>query len=83
MKTGNGVKYIADFPNDFYKSGKSDVEEVTAMFAAEIGGVNSFEPIIVGAMMDLPIVDADGMGRAFPEIQVIAIPTVGICTCAY
>ena len=30
---------------------------------------NSIEPIIAAAMAGLPVVDGDGMGRAFPEVQ--------------
>ena len=36
---------------------------------AEIGGANSIKPLTVGAELNIPIVDADGMGRAFPELQ--------------
>lgn len=35
----------------------------------EIGGLNSIEPLTVSAELDLPVIDADGMGRAFPELQ--------------
>ena len=27
------------------------------------------EPLIIGAERGIPVVDADGMGRAFPELQ--------------
>lgn len=40
-----------------------------AVVCAEIGGANSIEPLVAGAELGLPIVDADGMGRAFPELQ--------------
>jgi len=40
----------------------------TAIMCAEIGGLNSMEPLIVGADCDLPILDCDGMGRAFPQL---------------
>lgn len=43
--------------------------EATALISSEIGGANAMEPIIVGAQAGLPIVDGDGMGRAFPELQ--------------
>lgn len=43
--------------------------EVDALIPGEIGGVNSIVPLCVGAMTGLPVVDADGMGRAFPELQ--------------
>ena len=35
----------------------------------EAGGMNSIRPIYVGARLGIPVVDGDGMGRAFPEIQ--------------
>ena len=40
-----------------------------AVMALEIGGGNALQPFLVGALMDLPVVDADAMGRAFPEVQ--------------
>lgn len=41
--------------------------EVAATIPIEVGGSNSFVPLIAGAQLGLPTVDADGMGRAFPE----------------
>lgn len=35
----------------------------------EIGGANGLMPLIVGALLGLPVIDADPMGRAFPELQ--------------
>lgn len=46
-----------------------------ATVSAEAGGVNSMIPIVVAATLDVPLVDADGMGRAFPEIQMVT-PTL-------
>jgi hypothetical protein len=43
--------------------------EVDALIPGEIGGVNSIVPLCVSLMTGLPVVDADGMGRAFPELQ--------------
>ena len=40
-----------------------------AVMAVEIGGGNGIEPFLVGATLNLPVVDADAMGRAFPEAQ--------------
>jgi DUF917 family protein len=42
---------------------------VTALICGEIGGANSMEPLITAAQSGLPVVDGDGMGRAFPELQ--------------
>lgn len=41
----------------------------TAIISAEIGGCNSMIPVAYAAMRGLPIVDGDGMGRAFPALQ--------------
>ena len=41
----------------------------TAVMSVEIGGGNAFQPLLVAAMTGLPVVDADAMGRAFPEAQ--------------
>lgn len=40
-----------------------------AVMSVEIGGGNSFQPFLVAAVTGLPVVDADAMGRAFPEAQ--------------
>jgi DUF917 family protein len=39
-----------------------------ATMPIEAGGVNSMIPLVVGMRLGLPVVDADGMGRAFPEL---------------
>ncbi|XP_031569251.1 uncharacterized protein LOC116303790 [Actinia tenebrosa] len=46
-----------------------------AIASAEVGGMNSLEPLAAAALLGLPVVDADGMGRAFPELQMF-IPFV-------
>jgi DUF917 family protein len=40
-----------------------------AVMAVEIGGGNALQPFMAAALLDLPVVDADAMGRAFPEAQ--------------
>jgi uncharacterized protein len=40
-----------------------------AVMSLEIGGGNAIQPLLVGAVLDRPVVDADCMGRAFPEAQ--------------
>ena len=42
---------------------------IDAIICSEIGGSNSIEPMVVGALTGRPVIDADGMGRAFPELQ--------------
>lgn len=43
-------------------------KEAYATMSIEAGGLNSTVPLGVAAALNMPIVDADGMGRAFPEI---------------
>lgn len=50
----------------------------TATMPIECGGINSMIPLMVGARTGLPVVDADGMGRAFPELQMETFGVYGI-----
>ena len=56
-------------------------EKATAMISNEIGGSNSLEPFIPAAIAGLPVVDADGMGRAFPEFQMKTYFVYGVPCC--
>lgn len=40
----------------------------TCTLPNEAGGMNATVPLLVGAQLGLPVVDADGMGRAFPHL---------------
>src|SRR2546430_2299771 len=40
-----------------------------AVMSLEIGGGNALQPFLAAALLGLPVVDADAMGRAFPEAQ--------------
>jgi len=51
---------------------------VGALMPAEIGGLNGLQPISWAAPMGLPVVDADGMGRAFPELTQSTMNIAGI-----
>lgn len=52
-----------------------------AIFCIEAGGLNSTIPIAVAAAAKLPIVDGDGMGRAFPELQMVSMTMFDIHAC--
>ncbi|MEM9221419.1 MAG: DUF917 domain-containing protein [Pseudomonadota bacterium] len=43
----------------------------------EAGGVNATIPLVVAARLGLPVVDGDGMGRAFPEFQMTTFNIYG------
>jgi uncharacterized protein len=51
---------------------------VSALMAAEIGGANGLLPVAWAARMGLPLADADGMGRAFPEVPQVSMHLAGI-----
>ncbi len=42
-----------------------------AILPMEMGGINSMIPIVAAARLGLPIIDADGMGRAFPQLEMV------------
>lgn len=50
----------------------------TAIVSAEIGGLNATLPVMMAARRGLPLVDGDGMGRAFPEIQMCTFNVRGV-----
>jgi DUF917 family protein len=53
-------------------------KRATHMISAEIGGGNSISPVIVALQAGLPLVDGDGMGRAFPEMQMDTFSIYGV-----
>jgi DUF917 family protein len=50
----------------------------THVVPAEVGGINSTLPIAAASALGLPLVDADGMGRAFPEVQMVTPTIIGV-----
>lgn len=67
---------------DYVRTKGSDI---TALLSGEIGGMNSIAPIYTAAQMDLPTIDADAMGRAFPSIQQVSfyIYKLEVTPCAF
>ena len=51
---------------------------IDALVCAEVGGANAMLPLAAAALSGLPLVDADGIGRAFPHID---MTTFGIHGC--
>jgi uncharacterized protein len=49
-----------------------------AIMALEIGGGNSIQPLMAAAHLDKPVVDADTMGRAYPEAQMTSVAVGGL-----
>ena len=49
-----------------------------AVMSLEIGGNNSIQPLMAAAHLALPVVDADTMGRAYPEAQMTSVAVGGL-----
>ncbi len=64
-KFPNGGEFKRSFDMYAQYSGK----KVSGTFPVEAGGINSMMPIVAAAELGLPVIDVDGMGRAFPELQ--------------
>jgi DUF917 family protein len=52
--------------------------DAKALLCAEIGGVNALLPLVLAARCGLPVVDGDGMGRAFPQLQMTTYHIFGV-----
>lgn len=55
-------------------------KKLDAFLLSEAGGMNSMIPISAAARAGLPLVNADGMGRAFPGIQQDTFTLNGVST---
>src|SRR6185295_15324474 len=51
--------------------------KATAIMSAEIGGINALFPVAMATHLGLPVIDGDGMGRAFPELQMVTFNILG------
>jgi DUF917 family protein len=49
-----------------------------ATIPMECGGLNSMIPLVAAAEAGIPVVDGDGMGRAFPELQMETFGVYGV-----
>jgi uncharacterized protein len=50
-----------------------------AVMSLEIGGGNGVQPLMAAAHLGLPVVDADTMGRAYPEAQMTSVAVGELC----
>jgi len=53
-------------------------KKIGAILCAEAGGLNSTIPFVIGAMTGVPVIDGDGMGRAYPELQMVTFTMHGV-----
>lgn len=73
-KLANGTEAVASLRKLEEHLGKS----ADATVPMECGGLNSMIPLLVAARAGIPVVDADGMGRAFPELQMETFGVYGV-----
>ncbi len=52
--------------------------KVDAIASFEVGGGNSLVPLTAAAALGVPVIDGDGMGRAFPEAQMMSYAIAGV-----
>ncbi|XP_069112790.1 uncharacterized protein [Argopecten irradians] len=72
IKTDGEKTYIESYEAaETFTTSSTDLEDkkIVALVSAEVGGMNCIEPLLVSAELGIPVLDADGMGRAFPELQ--------------
>lgn len=67
-----------EFPRAYHALRQYLGKEVYATMPIEAGGVNSMIPVASAARLGIPMVDADGMGRAFPELQMVTFHLGGV-----
>jgi DUF917 family protein len=53
-------------------------QKARAILCAEIGGINALLPLVLAVRSGLPVVDGDGMGRAFPQLQMVTYHIFGV-----
>ncbi|PGY10312.1 DUF917 domain-containing protein [Bacillus sp. AFS031507] len=73
-KTPNG----SELNIAFQKLSKYLNRDFVGVIPPEAGGVNTTVPMAVAGEMGLPVIDGDGMGRAFPELQMTSFHIGGV-----
>lgn len=73
-KFPNGAEMLAAL----HATEKHIGEPAQAVMCVEIGGMNALLPLVLAARAGLPVVDGDGMGRAFPQLQMTTFHILGV-----
>ncbi len=53
-------------------------EPAAAIAALDVASLNALTPVLTAAQLELPLVDADGMGRVFPQVGMTVWAAEGI-----
>ena len=80
LVVGMGIMGSTVFYNENIPSGWEGIEvlkryesnvsrKIGAIIPVEIGGINGLVPLLAAFQNNVPVVDGDGMGKAFPELN--------------
>jgi DUF917 family protein len=69
---GEEIIYVLRMLEKYYN------KEAKYLTQIEAGGINSMMPIVAAAKTGKPVLDGDGMGRAFPELQMVTFHLYGV-----
>ena len=67
-----------EFRDSFDALARHMGKQPVALMAVEVGGMNTLVPLALAAETGLPVVDADAMRRAFPQIEMTVFTLAGI-----
>jgi DUF917 family protein/N-methylhydantoinase A/oxoprolinase/acetone carboxylase beta subunit len=71
LGSGTEIKDAFESIQEFEKA------QATALMCLEIGGMNAMAPLTSAALTGVPVVDADGMSRAFPRLDMLSTVIYG------
>lgn len=69
-----------EITNLLAKQEEQSGRKLDAFVLSEIGGINSLIPVAASAIAGIPLVNVDGMGRAFPGLQQDSYNIAGVHT---
>ena len=72
LQAGNEIQIAVRALEDHLRA------KIHAIVIGEIGGGNALGPMVTALQLGLPVVDGDGMGRAFPELQMDTFMIEGV-----
>lgn len=71
---------LGHFEQLIRQTNKNLGKQIAAIAPISVGGGTLFVPLSVAACLNIPVVDADCIGRCFPELQMISTHIAGIGT---
>lgn len=76
-KVGYDVEAVHAY-NAYKKVAAQEGKDLKYLMSVELGGFNTAVPIYLSALEGIPVVDADGAGRAVPELGTLLYAVYGI-----